>query len=193
MPFRTAPLPAPLLFSLCPSVARTERFLRCFFTTIAQSPLPLHRPLMQPMRITAIPSPFFLSHGEVSHTGALFRPSSGEPPPRPYPRSTVDQCRPWSTSCGPSPRLFLLGNKSRNPTTLQKGLYSYQILTRSPQISKKPLRFFKIIPYIPLATFQKLQISPRNSFTISLQLQLRFWQFLCQNSQNISLFHFMHS
>jgi hypothetical protein len=51
-PPSTAPLSAPLLFSLCPSAAHTKSFLRHFFTTI--------------------PSPFFLSHGEVPRIRAPF-------------------------------------------------------------------------------------------------------------------------
>jgi hypothetical protein len=55
-------------------------------------------PLLQSVRLTTVPSPFFLNHGEVQRTGAPFRPFSGEPPPRRCPRSTVDRCRLWSTA-----------------------------------------------------------------------------------------------
>jgi hypothetical protein len=53
--------------------------------------------------------------------------------------------------------------KSINPCHFAKGPYSYSISTHSPQISKDTLAFLKIILDIPLATFQKLQISPQNS------------------------------
>jgi hypothetical protein len=55
-------------------------------------------PLLQPVRLTAIPFPFFLNRDEAPCTGAPFRPFSGEPPPRRCPRSTVDQRRPRSTA-----------------------------------------------------------------------------------------------
>jgi hypothetical protein len=58
---------------------------------------PSATPLLQLVRITTVPSPFFLNHGMVPCTVAPFRPSSSEPPPRPCPRSTVDRCRLWST------------------------------------------------------------------------------------------------
>jgi hypothetical protein len=109
----TAPLPALLLFSPHPSAARTECLIHQFFTTVARSLPPLRRPLLQLVKITTFPSPFFLSHGDAPHTGAPFRLSSAEPPPRPYARSTKDRCRPWSTSRRPSPRLFPLANKSK--------------------------------------------------------------------------------
>jgi hypothetical protein len=58
---------------------------------------PSAAPLLQPVRLTAIPSPFFLNRGEVPRTGAPFRPFSGEPPPRRCPWSTVDRRRSRST------------------------------------------------------------------------------------------------
>jgi hypothetical protein len=93
----TGPLPASLLFSLCPSTTRIERLLRWLFPTDARLFPSLRCPLLQPMRITAVPSPLFLNHCEAPLTGAPFRPSSGVPPLRPCPRSTVDWCRSWST------------------------------------------------------------------------------------------------
>jgi hypothetical protein len=94
----TGPLPTSLLFSPRPSTARTERLLRWFFPTDARPFLSLRRPLLQPVRLTTVPSPFFLNCGEVPRTGAPFRPFSCEPPQRPCPRSTVDRRRPRSTA-----------------------------------------------------------------------------------------------
>jgi hypothetical protein len=48
--------------------------------------------------------------GKPSWPRAAARPSSDELPPRPCPRSTMDQRRPWSMNRGLSPRLFPLEN-----------------------------------------------------------------------------------
>jgi hypothetical protein len=90
----TGPLASSLLFSPRPSTARTERLLHRFFPTDARPFPSLRRPHLQRVRLTTIPSPFFLNRGEVPRTGALFRPFSGEPPQRPCPRSTT----PWTRS-----------------------------------------------------------------------------------------------
>jgi hypothetical protein len=73
-----------------PSIARfrvrnvqpTERLLRRLFPTVARSCPTLRRPLLPPVRLTTVSSPFSLNHGEVPRTGAPFHPFSGEPPPR---------------------------------------------------------------------------------------------------------------
>jgi hypothetical protein len=54
-------------------------------------------PLLQLVMITDVPSPFFLNRGKVPRTGVPFWPPFGEPSPRPYPQSTIDRSRPWST------------------------------------------------------------------------------------------------
>jgi hypothetical protein len=64
------------------SAHSTERLLRRLFPTVARSCLTLRCPLLQPVRPTAVPSPFFLNRGEVLRTGTPFRPFSGEPPLR---------------------------------------------------------------------------------------------------------------
>jgi hypothetical protein len=60
----------------------TERLLCRLFPTVSRSCPTLCRPLLQPVRLTAVPSPFSLNRGEVPRTGPPFRPFSGEPPPR---------------------------------------------------------------------------------------------------------------
>jgi hypothetical protein len=80
------------------NVHPTERLLRRLFPTVARPCPTLHRPLLQPMRLTAVPSPFFLNRGEVPCTGAPFRPFSDESPPRRCSLSTVDRRRPRSTN-----------------------------------------------------------------------------------------------
>jgi hypothetical protein len=131
----TRPLPTSLLFSPRPSTAHTERLLRRFFPTDARLFSSLRRLLLQPVRLTAVPSPFFLNCGEVPCTGAPFRPFSGEPPPRPYPRSTVDWCRPrstnsWTWSTGfPLEIQFL---EIPISSILHLGPSTFSISTRSP-------------------------------------------------------------
>jgi hypothetical protein len=87
------------------NVHPTERLLRRLFSTIARPCPTLRRPLLQPVRLTTVPSPFFLNRDEVPRTGAPFRPFSGEPPPRRCPWSTVDRRRQrsmnsWTWSTG---------------------------------------------------------------------------------------------
>jgi hypothetical protein len=99
-------------------------------------------------------------------------------PERPLGRASVSHCRgpilgpPWTSSAvvhepWTESTHFSFSKINLNPeipTTLHKGPCSYTILTHSPHISMKTIGFLKIIPDIPLATFQKLQIGPQNSF-----------------------------
>jgi hypothetical protein len=163
--FSTAPLPA-LLFSPHPSTTCTECLLHCFFTTVARPPrccpISSERPVEFPVR----PSFRCATVGEPSWPGAATRLSSGEPPPRPCPRSTVDRHRPWSTNGGPSLSYFPLKKIPRwkipadfvvSPSPF------YELKPQSMKILRRPL-VFKIFPKIPLATFQKLQKNPHNFF-----------------------------
>jgi hypothetical protein len=93
-PNLSPPLFSSLLFSPRPSAAHTECLLRRLFPTDARPFPSLRRPVLQPVKLIVVPSPFFLNRGEVLRTGAPFRLSSGEPPPRPCPRSTA----PWTRS-----------------------------------------------------------------------------------------------
>jgi hypothetical protein len=89
-------------------------------------------------------------------------------PERSLGRALVSHCQgpilgpPWTESTHFS--FSKINLNPEIPTTLHKGPCSYTILTHSPHISMKTIGFLKIIPDIPLATFQKLQIGPQNSF-----------------------------
>jgi hypothetical protein len=79
----------------------------------------------------------------------------------------VDRARDGPQIRGLGPRVFLQQNNSLKipfPDTLHLGPSSFPKSIRNPHIYRKPLRLSKIFPKIPLATFQKLQIGPWNSF-----------------------------
>jgi hypothetical protein len=82
--FSTAPLPALLLFSPCPSTARTECLLRRFFTAIDRPPHYHQRPGEARGGLPVHPSPRCATSGKLPCPGAATRPSSGVPPCNTY-------------------------------------------------------------------------------------------------------------
>jgi hypothetical protein len=115
-----------------PQLPLPERLLHRLFATVAQLCPTLRRPLLPPVRLTSVSSPFFLNRGEVPHTGTPFRPISGEPP------RDGDRGPPWAGAAhgpqarGPGPRPLLLENNL--------------LINISENFVKKPLRFFEINP-----------------------------------------------
>jgi hypothetical protein len=83
---RTKSTPPAITTLTSPSIAcfrvrsahSTECLLRRLFLTVARSCPTLHRPLLQPVKLTSVPSPFFLNRSEVPRPGTPFRPFSGE-------------------------------------------------------------------------------------------------------------------
>jgi hypothetical protein len=135
-PFSTAPLPALLLFSLCPSAECTERLLHHFFITIARPPhcLPIFdkRPIEFPVQ----PSFRCAIADEPPWPGAAARLSSSAPPPRPCSWSAVDQRRPLSMDGGPRPPYLPLKKKfhaGKSPPILQLAPRPSVKSSRSPQ------------------------------------------------------------
>jgi hypothetical protein len=105
--FSIAPLPALLLFSPCPSTARTEGLLHRLFTTIAWPPHCRHRPGEARDGLPVHPSPHCMPPpvgrraSERPLGRALLRSVAGQGG-----RSTVDHALRWSMSHGLSPQRF---------------------------------------------------------------------------------------
>jgi hypothetical protein len=82
----------------------------------------------------------------------------GEPSPRPYPRSTVDRCRPQSTDGGLNPPYFPIEKKSRWKFPIDFAVSPLPFLVIKPQSTKIPRRllvFENNSRYSP-SHFQKL-------------------------------------
>jgi hypothetical protein len=84
------------------SAHSTECLLRRVFPTVARSCPTLCHPLLPPVRLTSVPSPFFLNRGEVPCTGMPFRPI-----PASLPRDS--DCGPPWTGAARGPRARGLG------------------------------------------------------------------------------------
>jgi hypothetical protein len=98
-------------------------------------------------------------------------PSSGEPPPRPCPWSTVDRRHPRSMDGGPGPPYFLIEKKSHRKilTDFAVGPLPFsEIKPQSTKIPRRHLNFKNNSRYSP-THFQKLQKGPHNFYSSYLR------------------------
>jgi hypothetical protein len=105
-PCSTTPLPAPLLFSLRPSIAHTEHLHHHFFTAVVRSPRCRPRPGEARDGLPMLLSLRCAIAGEPSCPRAAIRPSSGEVIADPLSTVRRGPAPPWSTSYGPGPCSF---------------------------------------------------------------------------------------